>query len=652
MNSSRLAKDLQRASGGSESPFMETLTSAGGFSQGYFFPVSDSAIGFFHAASCTPALSLRNVFADAGLAFTPGDTLAALDPERVRSLSGYVPDLFRAVLDDARITAPQGLPVPSPKTPIWSVMTRTFAFNPFSVSAMPDQPVSGSLVLLYPRSGGEAALVDGDVVDVFSSLNDNRASRVIYGLRDDLELPSMAYKLAEDGVGVDAIIDAGVAQDKVNSNVRAGSGMLAMFPCREIVVRDLSDVSCIAEAGIAKSSCVVLEGAQNASPIRYGFAGWSTLSSKTMPRTSGPAAVYVPEGTRVKLVTSDRRLVIRATPEEPEGKGFASSAELGPDVWRACAEDMAQLNRFRLRNLSGVSNELVDGLLKRGAAALTGVRATIESHRHNAYLLALAEALGGEVKAYTQISSVRNDMLKAVVFYLALLLPFCFFTQRLLFKSPKIEVQLLTFMALFVATFLVFRLIHPAFRVARSPETIFIAFVMGALSLFVVWILHGRFEGEMQILFRSFGGAEVSEIGYGEAGQQAMMIGVNNMKRRRIRTTLTTATIVLVTFTMLAFTSVSRKMSPTLIPVGKEAKYSVYKNSTQVAWWEKEAVTWFEGDNYAITANNDCNVELIIAFCLIIDNHKSKSHSENAVSYNIGNIGGQIKEFDPYWRAK
>jgi uncharacterized protein YxjI len=81
-------------------------------------------------------------------------------------------------------------------------------------------------------------------------------------------------------------------------------------------------------------------------------------------------------------------------------------------------------------------------------------------------------------------------------------------------------------------------------------------------------------------------------------------------------------------------------------------KFSVYKNNTQVAWWEKEAVSWFEGDNYAITADSDSNLELIIAFCLIIDNHKSKRHGDDAVSYDIGNMGGQVKEFNMYWQPK
>ena len=29
-------------------------------------------------------------------------------------------------------------------------------------------------------------------------------------------------------------------------------------------------------------------------------------------------------------------------------------------------------------------------------------------------------------------------------------------------------------------------------------------------------------------------------------------------------------------------------------------KYSIYKNDQQVAWWDKEAVSWFAGDNQVL----------------------------------------------------
>ncbi|MFH1731927.1 MAG: ABC transporter permease, partial [Planctomycetota bacterium] len=175
--------------------------------------------------------------------------------------------------------------------------------------------------------------------------------------------------------------------------------------------------------------------------------------------------------------------------------------------------------------------------------------------------------------AYDQIRGMNTDMLKAIVLYMALMVPFCFFVQKLLFGFTKLELDMLAFVLLFTATYVVFRLIHPAFRIAMNPEAIFIAFILGAVGCFVTWILHKRFETEMQLLFRNITGME-SDVAYATVGQTAMMIGVNNMKRRRIRTSLTTATIVLVVFTMLAFSSVSKKMQPTLINKADESPYT------------------------------------------------------------------------------
>jgi len=72
----------------------------------------------------------------------------------------------------------------------------------------------------------------------------------------------------------------------------------------------------------------------------------------------------------------------------------------------------------------------------------------------------------------------------------------------------------------------------------------------------------------------------------------------------------------------------------------------------QVAWWDKEAVTWFEGDNYHIDADDDIDRELIISFCIIIDDFTSKSHEDNTVTYDIGNFGLWAKKFDASWRPK
>lgn len=79
-------------------------------------------------------------------------------------------------------------------------------------------------------------------------------------------------------------------------------------------------------------------------------------------------------------------------------------------------------------------------------------------------------------------------------------------------------------------------------------------------------------------------------------------------------------------------------------------KYSVYKNDKQVAWWNKQSVTWFEGDNYKIIADYNSDYELIMAFCLIIDNHSRNDNNVRTVTIDFGHIGPQVKKFDPTWQ--
>ncbi|MGB3850834.1 MAG: hypothetical protein WA958_12765 [Tunicatimonas sp.] len=81
-------------------------------------------------------------------------------------------------------------------------------------------------------------------------------------------------------------------------------------------------------------------------------------------------------------------------------------------------------------------------------------------------------------------------------------------------------------------------------------------------------------------------------------------------------------------------------------------KYSVYKNDHQIAKWDKEMVAWFEGDNYHIVVDEQSEYELVIAFCLIIDNYSNNSNDGNTMTVDLGNIGFQKREFNSLWSPK
>ncbi|MDB5258734.1 MAG: hypothetical protein JWM14_3429 [Chitinophagaceae bacterium] len=83
-----------------------------------------------------------------------------------------------------------------------------------------------------------------------------------------------------------------------------------------------------------------------------------------------------------------------------------------------------------------------------------------------------------------------------------------------------------------------------------------------------------------------------------------------------------------------------------------ERKYSIYKNDIQIAWWDKEAVVWFSGDNYKLTADSDAPIELIISFCLIIDNYFNKRHNGNILTYDFGEVLAEDRKFNRKWIPK
>ena len=84
----------------------------------------------------------------------------------------------------------------------------------------------------------------------------------------------------------------------------------------------------------------------------------------------------------------------------------------------------------------------------------------------------------------------------------------------------------------------------------------------------------------------------------------------------------------------------------------RRRKYSIYKNNRQIAWWDKGVVSEFKGDNYRIIADKRVDYDLLISFCLIINDFTSPRADENYAYLDIGNIGPQEKKFDKNWSPK
>ena len=168
----------------------------------------------------------------------------------------------------------------------------------------------------------------------------------------------------------------------------------------------------------------------------------------------------------------------------------------------------------------------------------------------------LETAIAMEARAYPIVKGTTTDILTGVLFYLFLLLPFSYFAERLLFGFPSINKRILAFFGIFVAVFLVLALVHPAFAITQSAPVILIAFITLALSVLVIMMIRSRFETEIRRLHERPGARRQGDFKRASATTAACALGIGNMRRRKVRTTLTLVTLVLLTFSVLSFTSV------------------------------------------------------------------------------------------------
>ena len=567
-------------------PFADTMTLKNTWPETFHFTSLDSANTIYQCSGYA-AIALQNTHAQPGRSFSPDDRPKFLNQKRIIKQQKWLLSFLNKLINDPEIDASFLSTFNTGGNYIWSTYIRTLKQDEFGGSLKPDMPVPNTLIGFYTQMQQQGDLfnkkMSGDVARVQTEISGHSGHVYAIGLNHSGFRAPAAFTLAENQRTIIMSINKGRIQTSEQMPTKLGgqtSITLPMFKAREIVIYNRLDSS---RTGTSPSYIdtyrVYVGGNKQSIPQIYGTLGFSPDTLILTHTGFGPVSILMRDKgknfTNENMVLlSDSQLLINASDEHPDGWGYANGHELGSDFSYASARDLYQLNTHRLKQLKGVSNELIKDFIDRGSAELKTMEKLQAENDHVGYLVSNYKALGLLNKAYYQIQGINQDMLKAIIFYMGLMLPFCFFLQKLLFKFTKLEHEVLAISTLFCSLYLCFRFIHPAFAIALSPEAIFIAFVLLAIGVFVTTIMHGRFTAEMQVIFRNITGANTNNVGVGMVGQTALLIGVNNMKRRRTRTVLTTGTIILITFAILTFSSVSKKMNPQLINKSDKAAYN------------------------------------------------------------------------------
>lgn len=167
---------------------------------------------------------------------------------------------------------------------------------------------------------------------------------------------------------------------------------------------------------------------------------------------------------------------------------------------------------------------------------------------------------------------LRRSISEAVIgilWYLGLLVPFCFFFEKLVFGYSDIRKQIAVQSLTFIIVFALLRFLHPAFQMVQSSLMILLGFVIVLISGGITILFSTKFKENLEGLRRRQGKVRAAQINVLGVLGTAFLLGLNNMHRRRVRTGLTCGTLVLMTFVVICFTSVQSDIVEEAIAITK-----------------------------------------------------------------------------------
>ena len=549
-----------------EAMFVDTINPAAGKDWVTYVP---TGLALDHEAALlagVPALGFVTTNDSRFFAATPNDTEVNIENLVLQA------QLLACLLPNAFNVEGRYLKRSLPRT-VCRITGSVVAFDP-KEGYVPSKPIPNAVVIA--RSQGDRMFMTGVATRPITKTNDEGKFELV-GMGTSTEVPGHICQLAfepfvlEDGhitwapdFGQLGKASYPITLLPVQKEMEL---MCVVFPCKTLDVYNVIDPRTFN----LLNSLQVLEAASNSPPPVYGLslvepAWWGFFA---------PAiSVYAEPGKRLKITagptTAQKRVVLLNVPEEPpEGELFNTGEGFSVDdtpaihhTYLQAARDMWRLDESRIAffRSHGIENARVNSLHELAGNAVRRAEKLLAERKYQEYFVEARRALGLESRAYPDVVGMANDVVRGLIFYLVLLLPFAAVMERLFLAGRRIETRIAGVLCFFLGMFALLRFTHPAFRIVLSPMVVLLGFSIATLSTVIISIVLSKLETLVSK-------RKVEQMGEHESGVQAMSgfalafeLGVANMRRRRARTILTSITLIVLTFSVLSFVSVTAQL--------------------------------------------------------------------------------------------
>ncbi|UCE84418.1 MAG: M28 family peptidase [Deltaproteobacteria bacterium] len=429
----------------------------------------------------------------------------------------------------------------------------------------PDQPASGTLILAYQGPGQFYSMVDTAGSFQFRGLADSKHTihkAILEGFRFDPKNGEVIWAVDKPMTGKAAY--------RVKMRRRFMETELIMFACRVSTLFSLIEPRTFSYMTKIK----LIDGRTEAKPLRYW---WSRIDT----RSSILASIYLEPLTPFKLTLSDsvltRKLILlNSKKSRPDGTGYrVENWPIIPATEYRIAHDMWSLLLPRITALEshGINNQRIRSLQQEGVEALQRAEEALSERRYDRFVEEAKKSWALAIRVYDDVEKTQKDVLFGVLFYVALFVPFAYCVERLLFSFVDIHRRIIAFLVILGLVIALIYQVHPAFQLTYSPVVVILAFFILGLSVMVALIIMNRFEQEMVELQQRARHIKASEISKTKAFVAAFVLGVSNLRRRPIRTVLTCVTLIILTFTIMSFTTVKSLRLRGRLQLQKQAPY-------------------------------------------------------------------------------
>jgi ABC-type lipoprotein release transport system permease subunit len=220
-------------------------------------------------------------------------------------------------------------------------------------------------------------------------------------------------------------------------------------------------------------------------------------------------------------------------------------------------EQLSRLTVRRLEEYAAVNVKSPSASLYQERALAESKHAAADAAAGKQTRAATSEQLAWADQSHAYASTYRLllDVVTTTIFYFLLLLPFGFLVERLLFPQKTLPRTCLTVAAVFSVFSGLLYIFHPGFHLASNIFVTVVSFVIVILTIPAFLIIVARGTAllmEPGANFKKRHSADAEKWG---VLASALSLAVNNMRRRKLRTGLTLATITLLVTSLVLLTS-------------------------------------------------------------------------------------------------